>query len=379
MFAARRFPLLTSIVAVAVLATASVQAAEPRKGGTLSISIESDLSTLDPLNTLSSFNDREAGILVYDTLLDMDSKGRIVPHLAEKMEAAPDATWFRLTLRDGVKFHDGTPLNADAVIKHYQRMMDPKNRCRCLVDLNNIASIDADGPLTITFKLKAPAAQFPAVLTDTSAMIVSPAAVEKYGKDYDFNPVGTGPFRFKEWQRGSQIVYVRNEDYWRKPPHLDGVVLRAMPDQQTRYASLKAGNLDIVMNPAPGDIIDAKNDKNIQILNPGSLATSFVQINQTAPDVSDVRVRQAMAYALDRVALNKAIGKGVYKIANTVFGSGLAPHEQVDGYPGYDQAKAKKLVADLARYVTMQNLFHDGGFSTTGVTPGMMAKATGEE
>lgn len=152
MFAARRFPLLTSIVAVAVLATASVQAAEPRKGGTLSISIESDLSTLDPLNTLSSFNDREAGILVYDTLLDMDSKGRIVPHLAEKMEAAPDATWFRLTLRDGVKFHDGTPLNADAVIKHYQRMMDPKNRCRCLVDLNNIASIDADGPLTIDRK-----------------------------------------------------------------------------------------------------------------------------------------------------------------------------------------------------------------------------------
>jgi len=330
------------------------QAADPVKGGVLSISLESDLATLDPMKSLGSFNDRQANILVFDTLLDMDAKGKIVPLLAEKFESAPDATWFKVKLRSGVKFQDGTPLDTRAVIANFKRMGDPANRCRCLPDLEPIASIDETGPLEITFRMKRPSAHFPAVLTDAPGMIVSPAAIEKYGKDFEFNPVGTGPFKFKEWQRGAQIVYERNPDYWNKPAPLDGVVLRAMPDEQTRYASLKAGNLDIVMNAAPRDVVEAKSDKSIQVLNPGSLATSFVQINQQAPDVSDLRVRQALALSLDRNAYNRAINKGIYKIANTVFGSGLFPHEAVDGYPGFDLARAKKLVADYGKPIKLK-------------------------
>ncbi len=355
--APRRSAIFASFVSATALCLSlavAAQAADPVKGGVLSISIESDLATLDPMKTLGSFNDREAGILAFDTLLDMDAKGNIVPNLAEKLDSAPDATSFKITLRSGVKFHDGTPFDTKSVIAHFKRIMTPANRCRCLADLEPVESIDETGPMEITFKMKRPSAHFPAVLTDQSGMVASPAAVEKYGKDFEFNPVGTGPFKFKEWQRGSQIVYERNDNYWKKPAYLDGVVLRAMPDEQTRYASLKAGNLDIVMNAAARDVVDAKNDKNIQILNPGSLATNFVQINQEAPDVSDVRVRQALAYALDRNAYNRAINKGLNKVANTVFGSGLFPHEQVDGYPGYDLAKAKKLVADYGKPIKLK-------------------------
>jgi ABC-type transport system substrate-binding protein len=131
-------------------------------------------------------------------------------------------------------------------------------------------------------------------------------------------------------------------------------VLRPMPDEQARYASLQAGNLDVVMNANPRDVIDAQHNKKFTVIDPGSLASVFVMINVSKPDVSDVRVRQAMAYALDRVALNKVVNKGLYKIANTVFGTGLSPHELVDGYPNYDPAKAKKLLADYAKPVTIK-------------------------
>jgi ABC-type transport system substrate-binding protein len=201
--------------------------------------------------------------------------------------------------------------------------------------------------------MKTPSAHFPATLADVAGMVTSPAGVEKYGADFGNHGIGAGPFKLKEWQRGAQIVFERNPDYWRGAPPLDQVVLRPMPDEQTRYASLKAGNLDIVTNAAARDRVDAMREKKFQIHNPGSLATVFVQINLSRPDVSDVRVRQAMAYAIDRVALNKAINRGLYKIANTPFGTGLFPHEAVDSYPNFDPEKAKKLVKDYGKPIKL--------------------------
>ncbi|MFZ4760395.1 MAG: ABC transporter substrate-binding protein, partial [Burkholderiaceae bacterium] len=261
---------------------------------------------------------------------------------------------FKVSLRSGVKFHDDTPLDAAAVVAHFKRLMDPKLRCRCLSDLAPIGSIDATGPLEVTFRMKAPSAHFPAVLADVAGMIVSPTAVQKHGADYGTQPAGTGPFMLKEWRRGSQVTFVRNPQYWKGPVHLDEVVLRPMPDEQTRYASLKAGNLDIVMNAAARDVVDARQDKKLTVLDPGSLASVFVMVNLGQPDTSDPRVRQALAYALDRVALNKAINRGIYKVANTPFGTGLAPHEAVDGYPKHDPARAKKLLAEYGKPVKIK-------------------------
>src|SRR5437868_7875616 len=233
-------------------------------------------------------------------------------------------------------------------------MMDPKNRCRCITDLAPVDTVEATGPLEVTFKMKTPSAPFPSVLADVAGMIVSPTAVEKYNNDLSTHPVGTGPFIFKEWQRGAQIVFQRNPNYWGKVPYLDEVVLRPMPDEQARYASLQAGNLDVIMNAGARDVIDAQQNKKFSVIDPGSLATVFIMINTGAADVGDVRVRQAMAYALDRVALNKVVNKGLYKIANTVFGTGLGPHEKVDGYPNYDPAKAKQLLADYGKPVKVK-------------------------
>lgn len=331
----------------------ATHAAGPKKGGSVSISMESDLPTLDPLG-FASFNDRNAGLLLYDTLLDIDTKGNVVPNIAERIDASEDVMSFKLTLRSGVKFTDGTPYDAAAVVKNFQRIMDPKNRCRCVSDLATINTVEATGPLEVVIKMKSPSAHFPATLADVAGMVASPTAIEKYGADFGNHGIGAGPFKLKEWRRGNQVIFERNGDYWRGAPPLDEVVLRPMPDEQTRYASLKAGNLDIVTNAAARDRVDAAQEKKFQILNPGSLATSFIQVNVGAPDVSDVRVRQALALALDRVALNRALNRGLYKIANTPFGTGLFPHEAVDGYPGYDPAKAKKLVEDYGKPIKLK-------------------------
>jgi ABC-type transport system substrate-binding protein len=346
---------LSSAAALLALSPAGAARAQggPKRGGSLSISLETDVPGLDPL-LFSSYNDKQAGLCVYDTLLDVDARGTLLPNLVERWEAAPDATWYKLELRAGVKFHDETPCDAQAVVAHFNRLMDPKLRYRWAADLAPIASLEASGPLEVTLRMKAPSAHFLAVLADTSGMVVSPTAAQRLGESFRENPVGTGPFVLKEWRRGSQIVFARNSAYWRGPVHLDEVVLRPMPDEQTRIASLKAGNLDIVMNAPAKDVIEARSSKKLTVLDPGSLGTTFVMINVTTPDVSDRRVRLAMTHALDRDALNKVVNRGLLKVANTPFGSGLAPHEQVTGFPKFDLARARALLAEYGKPVKLK-------------------------
>jgi peptide/nickel transport system substrate-binding protein len=190
---------LTTFVAALLalwLSAEPSRGAEPRRGGSVSINMESDLPTLDPLG-LASFNDRNAGLLLYDTLLDIDATGNIVPNLAERIDASEDVMSFKLTLRKDVKFSDGTPYDAAAVVKNFQRIMDPKNRCRCVSDLSTIASLEATGPLEVVIKMKSPSAHFPATLADVAGMVASPAAVEKHGADFGNYGVGAGPFKLK--------------------------------------------------------------------------------------------------------------------------------------------------------------------------------------
>jgi peptide/nickel transport system substrate-binding protein len=352
----RRLTLSTAMLGIAIVIGATPPAAcaqSPKRGGSVSLALEADVTGIDPVN-ITSYNDKQVGITVYDTLLEVDARGTLQPNLAERFEAAPDATSFRLHLRRGVKFHDDTPFDAAAVVEHFKRLMDPKTRYRWASDLAGIASIDATGPLEVTIRMKSPSAHFLAVLADTSGMVVSPTAVRKHGENYAANPVGTGPFVFKEWRRGSQITFVRNTAWWKGPVHLDEVVYRPMPDTDTRIASLKAGNLDIAMNAPGKDVLEAKNSKKFTVLDPGSLATTFVMLNVDKPDVSDQRVRQAMAHALDRDALNKVVNKGLLKVASTAFGTGLPPHERVEGYPKFDPARAKKLLADYGKPVKIR-------------------------
>ena len=171
-----------------------------------------------------------------------------------------------------MKFHDGTPLDAAAVVAHFKRMMDPKNALSLRQRPCGDRHVEATGPLEVTFKMKTPSAPFPAVLADAAGMIVSPAAVEKYNDDLSTHRSAPARSFSRNGSAAPRSSSSAIRTTGRPAPYLDQVVLRPMPDEQARYASLKAGNLDVVMNAAADDVIDAQQHKKFTVIDPGSLA-----------------------------------------------------------------------------------------------------------
>lgn len=348
------FPLFVSAAALLLVSAEVLAQGTSVRGGTLNVGIDSDWATLDPLG-MGALNDRHVSRSIYDTLLELDEKGNLVPGLAESYTMSTDAMSVKLKLRSGIKFHDGTPFDVEAVLFNFKRLMDPANKCRCLSDFATTAEIRAAGPIEIEFKMKSPSAHFAAALTNVSGMMVSPAAVQKYGKNYGASPVGTGPFIFKEWRRGNYFHVTRNPGYWRDgKPYLDEVYYRMMPDDQTRMAALRAGDIDVNLVPAPKDVADMLKDKSLNVIDPPSLGTVFVMFQTTVGPLSDARVRAALAYATDRVAINRALNYGIYKVARTPFGEGLAPHEKVEGFREFNLKKAQAIVKEIGKPIKLK-------------------------
>lgn len=335
---------VTTLLLVAAQALAQ---GTPVRGGNLNVGIDGDWPTLDPLG-MGAQNDRHVGRAIYDTLLELDEKGKVVPGLAESYTISTDATSYKLKLRSGVKFHDGSPFDAEAVVFNLKRLSDPANKYRGYADLAAVAEVSAIGPMEVEIKLKSPSAPLAAVLADVSGMMISPVALQKYGKDYGANPVGTGPFMYKEWRRGNYFHAVRNPGYWREgKPLLDGVFYRVVPDEQTRMAALRTGDIDLNLGPAPKDVADALKDKSLNVIEPASVGTVFVMFQTASGPLADPRLRAALAYATDRAAINRALNYGVYKVARTPFGVAHAPHEKVEGSREFDLKKAQAIVKEI--------------------------------
>jgi peptide/nickel transport system substrate-binding protein len=330
-------------------------AAEPRRGGTITVGLEADFPGFDPLG-MGALVERMVAMSFYDTLMEITEGGEIVPHLAESLEASEGAAVYTLKLRQGIKFHDGTPLDAEAVVYNFRRLMDPANACRCLAEMREIKSVERTGPLTVEFRLKSPNAAFPAVLTDVPGMQTSPAAIEKAkaeGRNYAERPVGTGPFRFVEWKRGVSLRVERNPDYWKKGvPYLDAVVYRPIPDQQTRMASLVAGDIHISAVPASVDVAGAKGKQSrVALVESPGLGSVFAMFHAQRGPTSDPRVRQALFHATDRALMLKTVLRGVNPIVNGPFGPGMPAGRKEIRFPAYDPEKARALLKDYGKPV----------------------------
>lgn len=334
---------------------ASVTAAEPRHGGVLNVGLEADFPGFDPL-TMGALVERMVAMSFYETLMDMNAQGEIVPHLAQSLKVSEDGTSYTLTLRTDIKFHDGTPLDAAAVVFNFRRLMDPANGCRCQADIVGVKNVEATGPYTVVFTLKTPDAAFPAVLADVPGIETSPTAIRKAqeaGRKYGDTPVGTGPFRLLEWKRGVSLKVERNPDYWQKGlPYLDGVVYRPIPDEQTRMASLTAGDIQLSAVPSAQDVAAAKaGTTRAQLVESPGLGTVFAMFNAQRTPTNDPRVRQALFHATDRALILKTLLRGVFPLANQPFGPGLAAGRQDVKFPAYDPAKARALIKEYGKPV----------------------------
>jgi peptide/nickel transport system substrate-binding protein len=291
---------------------ASTATAAPRKGGTLRVGLSVDVVTMDPHLSGSKF-DRQVYHNLYDPLFILDEKLAIQPNLAESYQT-PDPKTLVLKLRSGVKFHDGTDLNADAVRFNFDRMAnDPKSVRKG--EVANIASTEVVDPLTLRINLKQPDSSLLATLTDRAGMMISPTALNKLGADlgHDATGAGTGPFQFAEWVPDDHLLLKRNDTYWNPSagPYLDEVRYRPLPDDTVKLQSLQANEIDALDYLAPRNVSIAKSDNNLVVVDVPSLAAFWLTLNTTKPPFDNKNLRLALTYALDVDALVKGVYLGI--------------------------------------------------------------------
>ncbi|MGQ0830319.1 MAG: ABC transporter substrate-binding protein [Microthrixaceae bacterium] len=334
--------------------TTTVPTVKPVKGGELVFGAESDVSTLD-VGAAAQPSDKVITLGIYDPLTTYKD-GKVVPYLAESIESDGDdlATW-SMTLRSGVMFHDGTPLNADAVVKHFQRLQDPATGCPCLDTVKIIKSMETpDGPtgLKLVFTLNTPSVAFPDTLAGSSGYIESPTAVAKYGDQYKNNPVGTGPFTLAEYVPNDRVVLKAYPGYWQKDengiqlPYLDTFTVKPIPDSGQRVAALEAGDIDIFQTADSGTIAESEK-KGFTAQKISGSSSTILLMNNAKPPFNDVRARQAVAYAIDKEAINKRAYSGVRVPSFSGFALDSAYYNKDAGTPQYDPKKAKALVDEL--------------------------------
>ncbi|ASS74141.1 peptide ABC transporter substrate-binding protein [Tumebacillus algifaecis] len=313
-----------------------------KTGGTLSISLDSDPPKLDPFSS-TALVDRMVFQSIFDKLVDLDEKGDIIPMLAEKWDVSPDQKSYTFTLKQGVKFHDGTDFNAEAVKFNFERNMDKASNRKN--ELNSVEKVTVSDPYTVKVDLSQPYAPFLSVLTDRAGMMVSPAGVEKYGEDFLNHPIGTGPFVYKERQKGSSITLEKNANYWQKGlPYLDKVEYKIMNDANVALMNLKSGQVDITNKFPFKEIENAKNDTKISVINESGQGYQGLHLNTTKAPFDVKELRQAVDLLIDRDAIVKVVLSGAGSPAHSPFAKSQFAYGDSDKSEQPNVDKAKELL-----------------------------------
>lgn len=318
----------------------------PKRGGTLRLTMPYNPASVDPMTgrNLPDFNTLYA---IYDALIDFEpSTLKLKPGLAKSWKFTDDKTLV-LDLVDGVTFHDGTPFNAEAVKINLERYKN-EQRSNVKADLGAVGSVEVTGPLQVTLKLDRPNAGLPVILTNRVGLMVSPKSIAEKGPNLDRVAVGTGPFKFVEWQDNSVIKLVRNENYWQKGlPYLDGVELRIINELNTAVRTVIAGEADLSLNLQPPQKAIADRASSVIAQASPSLILYGAFLNYGEGPLKDKRIRQALNYAIDREEINRVITLGLGQPS-----SAILPKEHwacdpaTANYYKHDIAKAKALLAE---------------------------------
>ncbi len=284
-------------------------------GGTLTVALDSDFIGFDP-HGASAGIDRSVYTSIYNTLVTVDRDLNIVPELAESWDT-PDETTYIFHLRQGVKFHDGTDFNAQAVKSNFDWILDEANASPRRPELSSISEVTVVDDNTVKVSLNEPFAPLLAILTDRAGYIVSPVAREKYGDDLTRNPVGTGPFEFVEHVRDDHSTFKRFEGYWESGlPLLDQIVYRPVPDSTAALTSLRTGAVDFLYAVDPKDVPTIETTSGISYLEGPSVGYQGLWINTSAGPLANKSLREAVTHAIDRETLLNIAYRDVGQIAS---------------------------------------------------------------
>jgi peptide/nickel transport system substrate-binding protein len=324
--------------------------AKPAAGGEFRVGLESDVVTLDPPMFTDVYSNYVSS-QIHETLFEVNHEMKIVPLLAEKLEQPNDTTYL-ITLRKGVKFHNGEELTADDVKFTYTRVMDPATkspRANNLTDaIESADKIEAVDKNTVKITLKSPFAPFLERMTAGALQILNKKAVDAGGADYAHKPVGTGPFKYVEWKTGEYAKLERHADYWGEKAKLDKVTFRPIPDANTRMAELESGGIDYLMQIPFEEIASVKQAGKFDVQVVDAINISYMAYNTQKAPLNDANLRRAMNYAVNKQEIFDTIYAGLGAVAVTPLNpSNWAHNPNVEPYK-YDPAKAKELLAKSA-------------------------------
>ncbi|WP_232665874.1 ABC transporter substrate-binding protein [Pseudonocardia sp. TRM90224] len=322
---------------------------QPKSGGVLVMGTDREVVGFDP--TVQNTN--QAALAVYDSLLKLKPDGTAEPYMARSMDSTDGGTTWRMGLRAGVTFSDGTPLDSQAVIVNVQRHIDKASSPGHRFTLP-IAAMTAVDPLTVEFRLKSPFGLFPSVFagsftTGSLGQLVSPAALKQWGDQIAAHPVGAGPFVLSSWKRDSKMELTRNPTYWQQGlPRLDGLEFRPLPDTESRYASLENGDVDLIFGGYHTELLRGAENPNLTVYYGSGHGAEWIYFNHAKAPFDDHRMREAVVRGIDLDALAATQFRGQMERAHGYFGDGSVYQtpEAAAAWPTFDQARAKQLVAE---------------------------------
>jgi peptide/nickel transport system substrate-binding protein len=315
-----------------------------------------DSVSLDPISTTEgeTFKVTEN---IFETLVAFGEQDTTInPGLAEDWTVTEDGLTYEFKLRQGVKFHDGTEFNADAVVFNFNRWMNGDEEQFPYYTMfggykadeghviQEVTAVDAN---TVKFVLKRPQAPFLKNLAMSPFAISSPAAIEQHGEAYRANPVGTGPFKFVEWKENDTITLEKNADYWQEGlPKLNKVIFRVIPENTARLNALVNGEIDVMDGLNNSDEATVLGNDNLQVIERPSMNVGYIGLTNTRKPFDNKLVRQAINHAIDKQSIIDAFYGGKAQPAVNPMPPAISGyHDGIEAYP-YDLEKAKALLAE---------------------------------
>jgi glutathione transport system substrate-binding protein len=308
----------------------------------LVIAVNENFISMDPHNT-GDTNSNSVQTAMLEGLLGSDEEGQIIPQLAEEYSVSDDALVYTFKLRQGVTFHDGEPFNAEAVKTSFERIMKDESLRLNSRGFNLITSIEVMDEHQIKVTLKEP---YAGMLTRfVSAKILSPKLINDSSGDIGKTPVGTGPFKFVEWVQGDHLTVERFDDYWNKADRVKKITYKPVPENGSRVAMLKTGEAHVIY-PAPvQNLKELESDSNVEIHKIPSTIARYVSINTMKEPYDDVRIRQAINYAVNKDAFISVVNSGYGLPLDSIIPSKTQFYSKQETYD-HNIEKAKELMKE---------------------------------
>jgi ABC-type transport system substrate-binding protein len=329
-------------------------AGPPQAGGSLTFGLNAETDGWNPTSNRWSSSGYIVGYSIFDPLAVFGEDLTAHPYLAESLESNADFTEWVIGVRDGVTFHDGTPVDAAAILQSLETQK-ASPLTGATMDFVESFTASPDGT-SITVAMKKPWSTFPETLTGQAGVVAAPSMLAD--PNGNKNPVGSGPFTFESWEQGSTLKVAKNADYWRDGyPYLDDIEFRVISDISARGTALSSGGVDIFETNDANQIIEftdrAKNGEEVQIFTDqnGEGSKIFVGFNLATAPFDDPLARQAVAYGSDVATLSEQAYAGIFPPVTGVFSENSPYYVKPDNYPEYDPVKAKQLADEYqAKY-----------------------------